>query len=876
MRIDHLRPTGITWRITLLGWLVTLVTLAVFVLVLVPEQKREFERSLESKARGVAVSIRGVAAGAAVSADYSAVVDQAMQVLAGDPAIEYVVVTKNDGFSIVIDRSTWKIEQLEGVWRPAARSPVSSIGVSALFKKRVFQYALPFDYSGIQWGWIHVGLSLDSYNASVLRTYQSTGALTLLCGVLSLFISVFYAARLVRPIRILHSAVEKVAQGDLHARAEVGSGDEVERLAETFNLMARTILGRNQILESVSFAAKQFLTASDPDQVAREVLERIGQATRASHAYLLKVAITGGSCRLMLQQEWSSPAAGAVGEPSQPLLWGVEGGRGQGADHFLERLKAGQVVTAKPSALDPADRDSLDPRIKSMIVIPVVVVGVWWGAIGLDDYTRDRDWSDAETDSLRALADILGASIARQRAQSALQEANETLEQRVLERTSELQRAQQLLAQNVERLDLALECAEEALWDWNVPEKRTHYSDRWSRMLGFSPEDVGNSVEIWERLVHPDDLAAVQQKLAAHLAGESETYQAEFRMKSKAGAWRWIRSRGKVVARGADGAPLRITGTHLDITANKQAEDTLLELSRHAGMAEIATGVLHNVGNVLNSLNVSTSLVAGKIRDSRVDHLVSLIQMLQEHRADLSQFFADDPKGQRVLPYLAKLGDHFRAERQWLLHELTLLSSHVDHIKQIVATQQNYAKVSGVVEKVCLSDLVEDALRILGPGMADRKVKVERDFERLPPIFADKHQILQIVLNLLRNAKQAVKREDPAHCVIRIRIRRVGEGRVRVAIQDTGVGLLPENLTRIFAHGFTTKADGHGFGLHSCALAAGQMGGSLHAQSAGLGRGATFILELPLTIAEAQAKSASRFAERAKEAKDDIREEILS
>ena len=267
-------PKGITLRITLLGWLVTLVTLAVFIMVIIPEQKREFELSLESKARGVAVSIRGVAAGAAVSEDYSAVVDQATQVLSGDNAIDYVVITKNDGFSIVVDRSTWRIEKLGDTWHPTTRTAASSIGVSPLFGRRVFQYAFPFDYSGIQWGWIHIGLSLDAYDESVRRTYQSTGALSFLCGALSLLISLVYAARLVRPIRTLHVAVEKLAQGDLHARAEVHSRDEIERLAEAFNEMARTILGRNQILESVSFAAKQFLSNGDPTPLSGRCWKR--------------------------------------------------------------------------------------------------------------------------------------------------------------------------------------------------------------------------------------------------------------------------------------------------------------------------------------------------------------------------------------------------------------------------------------------------------------------------------------------------------------------------------------------------------------------------------------------------------------------------
>jgi PAS domain S-box-containing protein len=833
-------PKGITLRITLLGWLVTLVTLAVFVMVIIPEQKREFALGLESKAQGVAVSIRGVAAGAAVSEDYSVVVDQAMQVLSGDPAIDYVVIAKNDGFSIVIDRSTWKTEKLGEQWRPATRAPASSIGVSPLFGRRVFQYAFPFDYSGIQWGWIHVGLSLDAYDSSVRRTYKSTGALAILCGGLSLLISLIYAARLVRPIRILHAAVEKVAQGDLDARAEVRSHDEIERLAGAFNGMARTILGRNQILESVSFAAKQFLIDGDPGTVLAEVLEKVGQAAGAGRACVLKMFHGDGSLRAVRQRQWLASGAPSLAEGWESFPWQADA-----AGRWVELLREGRIVTAAPAGLEKSLRDSIDPRIRSTIFVPVVVAGGWWGMVGFDDFVQERVWGEAERDSLRAVADMLGASIARHRVRTALVEAKETLEQRVIERTSELENAQQLLSQNLERLDLALECAQEALWDWNVAENWTYYDERWSRMLGYSAEEIGQSVAIFDRLVHPDDLASARAKLRAHMAGQTENYQAEFRMKAKDGNWRWIRARGKVVARAAGGAPLRVTGTHLDVTANKQAEAAMLALSRRAGMAEIATGVLHNVGNVLNSVNVSTSLVAGKIRESRADNLAALSRMLEEHAGNLAEFLDKDPRGRRVLPYLAKLGGHFQAERDDLLRELESLSSHVGHIKQIVATQQSYAKVSGLLEEVSLAEMVEDALRILEPGMVRHGIKIERDFEPLPPILADKHQILQILLNLLRNAKQAKKPGDAGHA-IGVSIRRLGESRIGLAVRDTGVGLPPENLTRIFGHGFTTKAEGHGFGLHSCALAAGQMGGSLRAESAGLGHGATFTLELPL------------------------------
>ena len=277
-----------------------------------------------------------------------------------------------------------------------------------------------------------------------------------------------------------------------------------------------------------------------------------------------------------------------------------------------------------------------------------------------------------------------------------------------------------------------------------------------------------------------------------------------------------------------------------------EAQQRLIDLSRQSGMAEIATSVLHNVGNVLNSVNVSATIVAGRVRDSRVDKLVALAGMLQQHSGDLDQFLRHDPKGQRVLPYLANLASHFQQHRLSLLTELELLTDHVYHVKRIVATQQNYAKVSGLIEELSLGDLVEDALRILQSVFERDHIALLRDFKDVPRVNSDKHQILQILLNVLRNAKQAIDNSGRPERLIRIRIRPYGEDRIRIEVKDSGVGLPAENLTRIFAHGFTTKPDGHGFGLHSGALAAKKLGGSLWAESEGPGRGATFTLELPL------------------------------
>jgi signal transduction histidine kinase len=198
------------------------------------------------------------------------------------------------------------------------------------------------------------------------------------------------------------------------------------------------------------------------------------------------------------------------------------------------------------------------------------------------------------------------------------------------------------------------------------------------------------------------------------------------------------------------------------------------------------------------------------------------------------------------MPYLAKLVVYLGEEREVLLRELELLIGHIEHIKGIVATQQNYGNVSGVIEIVSLASLLEDAIRIVQPGLDRRGIRLEREHEAVPPVAVDKHNVLHILLNLLRNAEDAIDDAGATEKLIHVRIHRQGDDRVRAVVSDKGIGLTPENLTRIFAHGFTTKSGGHGFGLHSGALSAKQMGGKLWAESDGLGLGAAFTLELPL------------------------------
>jgi C4-dicarboxylate-specific signal transduction histidine kinase len=185
-------------------------------------------------------------------------------------------------------------------------------------------------------------------------------------------------------------------------------------------------------------------------------------------------------------------------------------------------------------------------------------------------------------------------------------------------------------------------------------------------------------------------------------------------------------------------------------------------------------------------------------------------------------------------------------EKDGVVHEVQNLAKNVEHIKEIVAMQQSYAKVAWVMEDLSASTLVEDALRMNEDALRKDGITVKRDFAEVPLVRADKHKVMQILVNLFCNSRDALHASGRTDKLVLVSIRANGAGQVKISTHDNGIGIAADNLTRVFSHGFTTKKEGHGFGLHSGALAAKEMGGSLQAFSDGPGKGATFVLELPI------------------------------
>jgi two-component system, NtrC family, sensor kinase len=292
-----------------------------------------------------------------------------------------------------------------------------------------------------------------------------------------------------------------------------------------------------------------------------------------------------------------------------------------------------------------------------------------------------------------------------------------------------------------------------------------------------------------------------------------------------------------------------------EIGERKRAENELdtvhqqlVEAARKAGMAEVATGVLHNVGNVLNSMNVSATLVADRLRNSKLFEFTRALDLMTQHSEDLGTYLTQDERGKRIPGFLRMVASHLDRDHDIILDELHSLTKNVDHVKTIVAMQQSYAGAAGLIESVSMAELVDDAIRLNASSFDKYHIKVVREFADIPEVRIEKQKLLQILMNLMTNAKDALLESTSEDRCITVRIRVDEESappRMLIEVQDTGIGIPKENLTRVFSHGFTTKRHGHGFGLHSSANAAKELGGLLAAHSDGPGCGALFTLELP-------------------------------
>ena len=294
-----------------------------------------------------------------------------------------------------------------------------------------------------------------------------------------------------------------------------------------------------------------------------------------------------------------------------------------------------------------------------------------------------------------------------------------------------------------------------------------------------------------------------------------------------------------------------------EIAQREQAQERLAEMNAHiavvsrkAGMAEVANSVLHNVGNVLNNVNVSVSMVTERLRDTPIKDLPKVVELLTANASNLGVYLTTDPKGQQVSGFLEMLAEHWTTEHNELVDEVKRLQGSVQHIKDIVTRQQSLSGISGVLEEVYLPKLINHALAIHEDALRRSRVTVRCEFEKMQPALCDRAKLTQILVNLIANAEESLAQTEATERHLILHTKTNGNGNVEIHVTDDGCGIAPEVRERLFTHGFTTKKTGHGFGLHASALAAQEMGGTLHAHYDDANPGATFIVELPLSRAE--------------------------
>lgn len=288
-----------------------------------------------------------------------------------------------------------------------------------------------------------------------------------------------------------------------------------------------------------------------------------------------------------------------------------------------------------------------------------------------------------------------------------------------------------------------------------------------------------------------------------------------------------------------------------EIKAREAAETELATLnsqmiiaSRRAGMADVASSVLHNIGNTLNSVNVSVNLIHEKMTKSELDNLPSVARLLELHQENLGDYLVHDPKGKQIPAFILMLADKWQTNKNLLLTELDDLIKNLDLVKEVIASQQGLSKTISMKEHCNVSSLVDDALFFCKQDINAHAIIVNKEFADVPSLYIDRIKVLQILVNLVKNAIDALASSILELRVITVRIK-PGDASVIIEISDNGNGIREEDLASVFSFGFTTKKNGHGIGLHGSCNSAQELGGKLSTSSAGIGKGATFTLTLP-------------------------------
>jgi len=434
-----------------------------------------------------------------------------------------------------------------------------------------------------------------------------------------------------------------------------------------------------------------------------------------------------------------------------------------------------------------------------------------------------------------------------------------------------LERSMEISSGEMKELNSKLEESQQiaalGYWYHNIATNENVWSKELYKLFKLDYDKPVPTIEQIFDLIYEADRSQLKT-LVEKAFKEGIDYEAEIRMKTMnddTNQYRWFYMIGR--PKRVVGKPIsELTGIAMDITKRKIAEEEIAVLqkqlvtsARRAGMADVATSILHNVGNVLNSVNVSINLINEYINQSDIIKLITAERMLVEHENDIATFISTDIKGKLIPKYLLKYTEKIQSHYDEVKVELKNLTEQISHIKAITEMQRSLSGVSGLMEKVYIAESIDTALKMCDTDSESNEITIKKNFNEAPFILTDNSKLIQILVNLIHNAKDALsENKNVLKKEIEISIIKNTSEFLMITVRDNGIGIEKENLIKIFSFGFTTKPSGHGFGLHSSALAAKELGGKLEAKSAGLGMGTTFELTLPLNLDERRCDNGSK------------------
>ncbi len=341
---------------------------------------------------------------------------------------------------------------------------------------------------------------------------------------------------------------------------------------------------------------------------------------------------------------------------------------------------------------------------------------------------------------------------------------------------TERKRVEEALQASEERLRLATLGGDLGVWDWDIARDKVSISGKYYEITGYQEGEVQPNLEFFQKLVHPEDSATVEKTLAAHFRGESEYCITEYRLRRKTGDYRWIRGVGKVVARDAQGAPLRMAGVIADITVQKKTEAVLLEQLAHASrvstMGTLASSIAHEINQPLGAILCSVD--AGELI---LDHASPALDELREILSDVRK---ENRRAADVIQSMRTL----------------LLKNEIER------------------QPLKINFLAEEVLRFVKEDAFSRRIKITTELARqLPVVQGNRVQLQQAILNFIVNAMEAMAQQPPEQRQLTVGTSLAADGGVEVSVSDSGPGIEPGNLSRLFQPFFSTKQSGLGIGL---------------------------------------------------------------